>query len=664
MPRLKRLLETLAKKFYVVEKIFSSRDVEELAGIFYRLRYVLGGIFFLLCVLFEIHGSSIGMYGRFLDHPELQSIIAGVPRQIRSDEYIVFTPFAFSQYFTNFSMISDIVRAAPTNMFMTYGQAVWHPAMIFRPALIGYLFLDQGSGLAFFWVSRLVLLFLVSFEFAQKILNVNRRLSFLYALMIAFSPLAQWWWAVNSIAEILAAGQGLVLFWKLYLNEQGRKRFLYAVGFLWCVGIYIFGIYPAWQIPFGYVFLFCLIAVSVWQTNVLENLRRDKFFWVAGFFITLAPIAQAVFVSRDMIEIQMATEYPGKRFELGGHWSPIVMLYYGANLLIPFLDTWNSGGLNNLEFATFFSMAPLGWLMFFWLTFKLKRPDFLMTALFLLSVLFLIWETVDLPPFLAKLTLMSNVIGNRARTVIDFAQLLMVFRGLSLMKDYPVPSVRKILAGTVGFLSAAALWQMMPAWFGLMKFFAVAAFVSLSTFLIISPLNNFRTIIFVLMMLLIGATINPINFGVDVIFKMPVGQKISEIVQTEVAAGEKKSLWIVENDGVWINDFPIMFGAPTINSVNVYPVLDRWKKIDPDGKNFVRYNRYANIIITLSSEPTEFIDMGLLDHCKIKLNVGDLKKLDAGYILSRSDDLEKFSTAAVKITKLYEDAGSYIYKVN
>ncbi len=93
-------------------------------------------------------------------------------------------------------------------------------------------------------------------------------------------------------------------------------------------------------------------------------------------------------------------------------------------------------------------------------------------------------------------------------------------------------------------------------------------------------------------------------------------------------------------------------------------MLDRWKKIAPDGKNFVRYNRYANIIITLSSEPTELIDMGLLDHCKIKLNVGDLKKLDAGYILSRSGDLEKFSTAAVKITKLYEDAGSYIYKVN
>lgn len=150
MPKFKRLIETLSKRFYTVEKNFASRETEETAEIFYRLRYVLGGIFLLLCVMFEVHGSSIGIYAKFLDHPELQSIIIGVPRQIRFDEWGVFTPFAFSQYFTNFSMISDIVRAAPTNMFMAYGQAVWHPAMIFRPALIGYLFLDQGSGLAFF----------------------------------------------------------------------------------------------------------------------------------------------------------------------------------------------------------------------------------------------------------------------------------------------------------------------------------------------------------------------------------------------------------------------------------------------------------------------------------------------------------------------------------
>lgn len=650
-------LKRIRKILSSAEKFLSSRQIDSLAENFFRLRYAIGAAFLLLCVLLEVHGSSIGMYGKFLDHPELQSIIFGVPRQIRSDEYIVFTPFAFAQYFTGFSMISDIVRGAATNMFMTYGQAVWHPAIIFRPAQIGYLFLDQGSGLAFFWVSRLVVLMLVSIEFARKILQVNRPLAVLYALMVTFSPLAQWWWSVNSIAEILAAGQGVVLCWKFYLATESKRRFLYAAAGLWCAGVYIFGIYPAWQVPFGWTFLLCLIAVT--SKGALKILRRDKIFWLVGLTVMLAPIAHALYVSRDMIAIQMATDYPGQRFETGGHWSPIIMLYYGMDCLIPFLDTWHSGGLNNLEFATFFSMAPLGWLMFFWLTFELKQRDFLMTALFGLSVFLLIWETVDFPPLVAKVTLMSNVIANRARTVIDFAQMLMVFRGLSLMKNsQPTFIARLVLAAIIALMSAAALKMMMPAWFGVKKFIAVTGFVSLSTFLIISPMSRLRAIALALMMLFMGATVNPINLGVDVVFKMPVGQKIAAI------ARDDKGLWMVENDGVWINDFPIMFGAPTINSVNVYPVLDRWKKIDPDGKNFTRYNRYANIIMTLTAAPTEFIDMGLLDHCKINLNVNDLPKLDVRYILSRNGDLEKFSTGAIKIRKLFDDAGSFIYSVD
>ena len=156
-------------------------------------------------------------------------------------------------------MISDIVRAAPTNMFMIYGQAVEHLAMIFRPAQLGYMFLDQGSGLAFFWVSRLVVLFLISFEFAQKILSAKRSVSLLYAVMVTFSPLAQWWWAVNFIAEILA-----------------------AAGFLWCAGIYILSMYPAWQVPFGWTFLLCMIAATVASDNVSQVLRRDKIFWLVG----------------------------------------------------------------------------------------------------------------------------------------------------------------------------------------------------------------------------------------------------------------------------------------------------------------------------------------------------------------------------------------------
>ncbi|MBR0103761.1 MAG: hypothetical protein IJQ01_09730, partial [Selenomonadaceae bacterium] len=249
-------MNELKNFFAELDKIFSSRQFDELAQIIFKLRFAIAAVIFLLCVLLEIHGSSIGLYAKLLSHPELDINLLGVSRPLRSDEWIVFTPFAFSQYFTDFSMINDLIRGTATNIFIVYGQAVHHLAMIFRPAQLGYLFLDHGSGLAFFWAGRLIVLFVVSFEFARKILDAKNALSLLYAVMITFSPLAQWWWAVNSIAEILAAGQGLVLFWKLYLQRDDNRRFLFAAGVLWCAGIFIFGIYPAWQVSFGWAFLF------------------------------------------------------------------------------------------------------------------------------------------------------------------------------------------------------------------------------------------------------------------------------------------------------------------------------------------------------------------------------------------------------------------------
>lgn len=658
-PRLKpkELIQSAEKKFYAVEEIFSSRKVEEAAEIFFRLRYVLGGIFFLSCVLFEIHGSSIGIYTRIFNHPELDINLLGKFRVIRADEWLVFTPFAFSQYFTGFSMISDIVRGAATNMFIVYGQAVHHLAMIFRPAQLGYLFLDQGSGLAFFWVSRLVVLFLVSFEFAQKILNVKRRLSLLYAVMVAFSPLAQWWWAVNSIVEILAAGQGLVLCWKFYLNEQGRKRFLYAAGFFWCAGIYILGIYPAWQVPFGWTFLLCLIAVTATSDDVLKILSRDKIFWLGGVIVMLAPICHVLYISRDMIEITRATEYPGSRFVLGGGFPLTVHWLYGISALVPFADIDVTGITNRCEAASFFSAAPLGLIIFFFAAIKRKQIDLLMALLVGLSFVFALWEAIGFPEWLARITMLGMSTDNRTRIVIDFAQMLILFRGLSLIELNFSRAEKIFIAAVISIVGLNIACDFFGDWMSAKKIFSMTAFVFVAVYLFAGKLNNLRVGILIVMMLLIGATVNPIAHGVGCIYEIPVGKKISEIALND------KSLWLVEDDSIVRNDFPIMFGAPTINSVNVYPVLDRWKKLDPTGENFKFYNRYAHITITFDSGATKF-DIHRGDMFELTLNPADLPKLDVRYILSPHGDLEKFSTSAVKITKLYEDAGSHIYKVN
>ena len=609
-------------------------------------RWLTGGVVIFIFAALEIHGSSLGMYAEILGHPELSDVIFGKPRPIRSDEWIVFTPFAFSQYFAGFSTVSEIIRGAATNIFLTYGQAALHPAIIFRPAQWGYLFFDQGSALAFFWTSRLVILFLVSYEFARLILQAEKKISVLYAIMTAFSPMAQWWWSVNSVAEILAAGQGAVLCWKIYLDSGKR---LAAAGFLWCAGIFIFGIYPAWQVSFGYVFLFCVIAVT--KTSALKIFLKDKTFWLAGAIIVLAPILHAIFSAREMIELQMATEYPGRRFVAGGGFSLIGLLTYGAGAVLPFAETLPV--TNNCEVAGFYCLVPLGFLIFAQQIFVQKKFDALMAALAAVSIFLLIWEIFGLPAFLAKVTALSNVTEGRCRSALEFSQMLMIFRGISVTELRLPNPARIVLSAAVAAITAYSVNEIFD---GRALTAAVFLFTGAAVYLFISTEIRRRVEILCAMMIMIGATVNPINFGVDAVYEMPVGKKIAETVQRD-----GKALWIVEGESNALNDFPIMFGAPTINSVNVYPVIERWRKINPDAEKI--YNRYAHISIKLQNAPTEFILNGA-DYFTVKLNAADLPKLNARYIFSRDGALESFSTPEIKIQKIYEESGSFIYEIH
>ena len=614
------------------------------------VRWLIGGAVVFICAALEIHGSSLGMYAEILGHPELSDVVLGKVRPIRSDEWVVFTPFAFSQYYAGFSTVSEIIRAAATNIFLTYGQAAWHLAIIFRPAQWGYLFFDQGSALAFFWTGRLVVLLLVSYEFARLILQAEKKFSVLYAVMVTFSPLAQWWWSVNSIAEILAAGQGLVLCWKIYLDSG---KLLAAAGFLWCAGIFVFGIYPAWQVSFGWVFLFCLIAVT--KSSALKILRRDRTFWLSGVIIVLAPICHAVFSAQEMIQLQMATEYPGQRFMAGGLCNIENLLVYGVSAALPFADIFEEI-TNNCEAACFYCMAPLGFLILAWQIFAEKKFDAMMVALAASAIFLATWELWEYPAWLAKVTLLSNTTPTRALAAIDFAQLAMIFRGLSVTEFKLPRPARIVLSVAIAVLTTYGVNYFIPAWLVPWRLILIFAFAGAAVYLFVSFEIRRRMEILCAMMLLIGATVNPINSGVDAVYEMPVGKKIAEVVQ-----GDRNSLWIVEDESVTLNDFPIMFGAPTINSVNVYPVLERWRNLNPAAEKI--YNRYAHISIVLNNKPTEFILNGD-DYFTVKLNATDLPKLNVRYIFSRNGALESFSTPKIKIKKIYEDAGSYIYEIS
>lgn len=223
-------------------------------------RWICGIVIWVSLSFLQIHGSSIGAYATLLGTPEFNTAILGINRGCRLDEFMVSTPIAFSQYFDlgngNFNTYSEILRAAPTNVGLLFGQPCWNLISLFRPFLWGYLFLPQGAGLSFFWVGRLVVLLLASYDFALVFTDRKKILSFSYSLMIGFSPIVQWWFATNSFVEMLIFGQLEISLLFLYLNTERKIHGnFYILGMFYCGIAYIFAIYPAWQIPFAYIFL-------------------------------------------------------------------------------------------------------------------------------------------------------------------------------------------------------------------------------------------------------------------------------------------------------------------------------------------------------------------------------------------------------------------------
>ena len=157
---------------------------------------------------------------------------------------------------------------------------------------------------------------------------------------------------------------------------------------------------------------------------------------------------------------------------------------------------------------------------------------------------------------------------------------------------------------------------------------------------------------------LTGVLVNPIDHGTDVIFESELIKHVEEIVEDD-----PDGIWIVNEEGIKPNDIFIAAGAKTINSVNTYPDLEKWQKLDVNNQSHDTYNRYAHIIVNLvDNTPTNFTLMKV-DLFQLNLNINDLDKLNVSYIES-SQDLDKYSNDNVHFTKLYEYDKHKIFKVD
>ena len=121
--------------------------------------------------------------------------------------------------------------------------------------------------------------------------------------------------------DTLIWGQIVIVLIDKFMNtSKKRNKYLCALGILIAGLSYIFVLYPAWQISFGYLFL----AIVIWI--LIKNIKYGNYKFtkhdIAVIIVTLLCIVLILgrwyLKSADTMTAEMNTDDPGERQEVGG----------------------------------------------------------------------------------------------------------------------------------------------------------------------------------------------------------------------------------------------------------------------------------------------------------------------------------------------------------
>lgn len=644
---------------FIIQHAMGQR-IKRWPGWLYRHRWYVGLGTWGLLTLLQIHGSAIGVYATLLNDPEVNTDIIGFSRPDRFDEWLNMTSFAFSQYVpgpdgSTFNYFNPYLRAVPTDVFIVLGQPVRDICTLFRPFMLGYLVMPPGNGLAFFWIGRLIILGLVSYEFGRLWLKDNHTWAWYYTLMTVLSPAVQWWFGVNEFVEMLIAGQAAVLVIYQYLQcRPGWRQLGWGLLFSYLAGIYVYVMYPAWQIPFAYIFLIFAVWIIRHHWRAHQWGRLDVV--CGGIFVgmLLLPLLHTLQMSSAAIALIRSSVYPGERFVTGGGLTWDWLFNSGLGLFTPFSAITKPQYAFNL--SQFFDFAPFGFLLALYQMARARKIDALITALLLLDVIFMAFCLIPWPRWLAAGTLLFEVPEGRMIIPISYINVVLILRTIIIYPQRLGRWQTAFLADGTALFSAWASFH-----------YCKEAYMPMNTIVLLLVTTvgivcfcRYRSHLGPLLLglfLCIGGMINPVAQGTASVYKTELGQAISQI-----ASGDKGK-WIVIGEETTLNNYPPIFGAPTINSYNTYVTWDNWNTLDLNDEARRVLNRCGHIKIgEITEKPSTYIsEHG--DLAELTLSREDVQRLGVRYILSDNTDLQPLDTTTIRFKPIVWANGRIIYKV-
>lgn len=631
--------------------------VKKIYDFMFKYRWYIGICLLLFVTLFKINGDSMAYYTMTIQGDKVDALsypIFGKIRTIRSDEFLVNNPGIFASVMNNpsFEKYNTILRGTDTLNIIS-GVYKGLAMIAYQPWKLIFTILPLENAFSFYFYFVPVFAFLFCMELFY-ILSKNKLVAFTGATLTIFSSYFLWWGFPN----YLLSGTATIVFFYKFINEKNiKKQIVFGLLMALSFSIFVCNLYPAWQVPVGYVYL--VIGIWMIKENFVQIKSQSKVQWFIFFGsigICILLVLNYFISTKEYIQIINQTVYPGKRVEYGSN-EIGKLLCYAQSLFFPIKDMYN-----NSESGVFFCLFPLSTLLSLYYSIKSKKKDLLSILLLIVEIPMIIYTTIGLPPIVAKLLLFTHSTSVRMIDILGFVQVILIVRLLSFYKDEK--HIKPIVGGIVAIAFACESVLICKFSFPdyLNKYQMILLFI-LIFFLSFYLMTNYKDkgfkkfgILIIVVSICSGLCVRPISIGLSSVYAKSAAQEIQKIVSKDPT-----SKWVTIG-GIETPSFTVMCGAPTINFVNTYPNLKLWHTLDPDKKYEKIYNRYEHVKVLLTHEETSF-ELIQSDYITLNLSYKDIKKAKVKYVFANGDCDIDINNGYVKFDKVYDESGVKIYKI-
>lgn len=620
----------------------------------FDFRWYIGAMILLFLVANNYNGDSLGCYDYYIagEGSEFVSPIIGQPRHIRSDEWVEHsTTFLSTRYLESiYEKNNYIIRGADTiNEYAITWYSFSDPfnfVSAFLQKVIGF-----ERAYSFRWYSRIIFTFLINIEFFLILTKGKRLLSLASTSMITLSSFFLWWYFPAFVTAVPAM---IVAFHKFIKCEKYAIKLLCSFMFCAFCGLYVFNLYPAWQVPIGY-----LIGVLLLDC-VFDNIEAIKKFksldWIVVFgSIILFGIMVVGFVvdRRAYIDAMLNTVYPGKRVFSGGF-----SLEKSYNYFLSPLFSYVETAYNASNESICISLFPLPIIAAIVYQIHTRFRNRTVNILLLYSAFLLLFTMVRVPETMAKVTLMSYTTGSKAVEVLSYSEVILFSVVFSVWEEKDkvntlLSSIFAVLFSGAGvFLAASHLPDYMSSKYIIFVLF----FFSLVVWLLIVDKSNtymqMGLLLLICFCFFTGIYVRPISKGLDSIYSKPLYKEVRAVVEND-----PKAKWI--SQGLCMCNYLVACGAPSIDFCNTYPNYGLWSSLDESGYYSDCYNRFFHPMIYFTDQDT-CMSNPQVDIMLVYLSYRDLKKTDVKYIASSTP--LSIDNDYVRFEPIYEGEG-FIYSV-